>query len=248
MTGECPLCQGRGVVLWEQPEGLFSQICSCRQAAGGHSRSLSSSGNPRRFGEMSLDNFEPHNPYQRAAWIGLREYVENFVAIRRQKFNSVLLIGDVGVGKTHLLAGAAQKLQALGHQVVFVNTVELIENLREAELNKLNPAFEGESLRSQITTLSTAEVVVFDDVGKEKITEWVQVQYYRLINYRYQAMLPTLFSSNLDIRELSEEIGSTVASRMVEMSVGRIYVIMGDNQRLELARNFASEQKKRGRR
>lgn len=237
----CGDCGGTGLILVEDAGGLTARRCRCLKERSKFLRWSASGLFEKRFEGMRLDNYQPQNSYQRAALEGLLDYVRLFEEIRKHRYNSVLLIGDVGVGKTHLLVGAGKALLEKGYEVIFVNTVELIEKLREAELNKTNPLYDGESIRSQIETLSNTEVVIFDDVGKEKVTEWVQVQYYRLINRRYIAMLPTLFSSNLDIKELSQEIGSTVASRMVEMSAGRIYPIVGKNQRLSFARKVGLE-------
>jgi len=237
----CGECGGTGLILTEEAGGLVARRCRCLKERSRLLRYSASGLFEKRFEAMKLNNYQPQNGYQKAALEGLLDYVRCFEKIRNQRYNSVLLIGEAGVGKTHLLVGAGKALVEKGYKVIFVNTVELIESLREAELNKTNPLYDGESIRSQIEALSNAEVVIFDDVGKEKVTEWVQVQYYRLINRRYVAMLPTLFSSNLDIKELSQEIGSTVASRMVEMSAGRIYPIVGKNQRLSLAKKVGLE-------
>ena len=234
----CRRCCGRGVILEEGPEGLVSRICSCqRERLVGRRLQAAGIAQPRYQG-MLLSSYQPRNRHQQKALSGIIDYVNNFSEIRGQKNNSVLLVGDVGVGKTHLLVGAARALIEKGFSVLFVSTVELIENLREAELNKTNPEYDGESLRSQMHLLSTAELVIFDDVGQEKITEWVQVQYYRIINQRYLAMLPTMFSTNLGREELKKAVGDTVASRIAEMSAGRLYVIQGENLRYEYARRF----------
>lgn len=232
----CSLCQGRGVVLEDGPRGLVSRICCCQAARVKDRRREAAGIGQRRYDNMFINNFQPRNSHQKAAQQGIIDYVKNFKKIKEHKNNSVMLVGDVGVGKTHLLVGAARALIDQGVPVIFVSTVELIENLREAELNKTNPDYDGESIRSQINTLSSAEVVIFDDVGQEKITEWVQVQYYRIINQRYLAMLPTLFSTNLDKEQLIQAVGDTVASRMAEMSAGRLYVMQGENVRYEYAR------------
>ncbi|NPV90294.1 MAG: ATP-binding protein [Firmicutes bacterium] len=229
----CQICQGRGVLLEDTPGGLVTRPCRCQLERIKQMHREQAGIGQKRYEGMTLKNFKPRNPHQKKALQGVADYVKNYDRIKGMKSNSVLLVGDVGVGKTHLLVGAARALIDKGVPVVFASTVELIENLREAELNKTNPEYDGESIHTQVETLSRAEVVFFDDIGKEKISEWVQVQYYRIINRRYLAMLPTLFSTNLGKEELKQAVGETVASRMAEMSAGRIYVVLGEDIRYE---------------
>ena len=78
--------------------------------------------------------------------------------------------------------------------------------------------------------IKTENILLLDDLGAEKQTDWVLEILYRLINYRYEQMLPTFFSSNYSLQELSEKIGDRVVSRIVEKC--DIVKIEGEDRRL----------------
>ncbi len=61
-------------------------------------------------------------------------------------------------------------------------------------------------------------LLILDDLGAAKTSEFVEEQTYRLINRRYNAMLPTLITTNLRIRDLKAYLGDRVTSRLAEMT------------------------------
>jgi len=63
-----------------------------------------------------------------------------------------------------------------------------------------------------------APVLMLDDLGAAKDSSWVEEVNYRLINHRYEWMLPTLVTSNVPPRDLAGEVGERVASRLTEMA------------------------------
>jgi DNA replication protein DnaC len=63
-----------------------------------------------------------------------------------------------------------------------------------------------------------ADLLVLDDLGASKSTEWTEEINYRLVNHRYENELPTLFTSNVPPKELIGVLGMRVASRLVEMT------------------------------
>ena len=72
----------------------------------------------------------------------------------------------------------------------------------------------------QLPRLINADVVIFDDLGKEKPTEWVQTQYFRIIDGRYNQKKTTSFTSNFELVTLSDrfsEFGEAIISRLVAM-------------------------------
>lgn len=74
-------------------------------------------------------------------------------------------------------------------------------------------------------------ILILDDVGAEKLTDWVAETFYLIVNKRYNEMLPTIFSSNLAVGELAEMLGDRTASRIVEMC--DIIKIDGEDRRLK---------------
>ncbi len=98
---------------------------------------------------------------------------------------------------------------------MFVVTLDLMSELRAAQFREAN------DLEEKITKLTTIPVVIFDDVGKEKPTEWVQNQYFRIIDGRYRRNLTTIFTSNLGFKELAKIFDTAIISRLFELTKGR---------------------------
>ena len=64
----------------------------------------------------------------------------------------------------------------------------------------------------------SAKLLILDDLGAEKASEWVKEQLYMLVNYRYEHMLPIVVTTNCSGAELEQELGRRTLSRLVEMT------------------------------
>jgi DNA replication protein DnaC len=124
---------------------------------------------------------------------------------------SLLLLGGVGVGKTYQAYGAIRALVLSGAACSWMVTTAADVYAR------LRPRHKVDS-EEEFNAIATVRVLVIDDLGAAKNSEWVEEVNYRLINQRYERMLPTLITSNVPQRELRETIGDRVASRLVEMA------------------------------
>jgi DNA replication protein DnaC len=155
------------------------------------------------------------------------DYVHKFSEVRLQRANGLAYTGKVGTGKTHLLAAIANNLLAKRVPTLFINTPNLLAELLQAQFSD-----DRSQMEKKIGMVSNAEVVIFDDLAKEKVSEWGQTQYYRIINQRYLEGLPTLFSSNCDWDELAGKLGEATASRLYEMTKGRTVHCTGEDWRM----------------
>ena len=73
------------------------------------------------------------------------------------------------------------------------------------------------------------ELLVLDDLGAEKPSEWVVEKLFQVVNYRYNEMLPTIFTSNLSPEELENRIGERTVARIIEMA--KVIRMVGKNLR-----------------
>lgn len=213
---ECPYCLDREFII----RGNTAYPCRCRESKT-INRLIKSSGITKGQRRVTLNQFVPGKATAEMHRMAV-QYVKEFtdIAASDAENKGLGLMGSVGVGKTHILLGIANALLNRRVPVVMVNTPELIGELYDAQFSR-----DEEGLNAKIYKLGTARVVIFDDVGKEKITDWVQVQYYRIINQRYARRLPTIFSSNLTMDEIAEKIGDASASRLYALTRGRqVYV------------------------
>lgn len=138
----------------------------------------------------------------------------------------IYLNGDVGTGKTHI-AYALQNASRprIGVKSVLWNTTELLRALR-ADFDR-KPVDKDHLDR---TLLEYKGLLILDDLGSEKMTDWVAETFYLILNRRYNDMLPTIVTSNLPVSALAERIGDRTASRIVEMC--DVVEMVGDDRRI----------------
>jgi DNA replication protein DnaC len=124
---------------------------------------------------------------------------------------SLLILGMTGVGKTHQAFGALRLLSQTGIRCAWqaVAAADMYARLRPRH---------GVDSEAVFRSLADAPLLLVDDLGAAKTSEWVEEVNYRLVNWRYERVLPTLFTSNVRPRELAGSLGERVASRLVEMA------------------------------
>ncbi|MFD8012464.1 ATP-binding protein [Streptomyces sp. NPDC058955] len=140
---------------------------------------------------------------------------------------SLLMAGVVGAGKTHQAYGAVRRLVQSGVGVRWRATTaaDLYADLRP------RPGVDSER---ELAAVSRCPLLIIDDLGAAKATEWVEEITYRLINRRYNYELPTLITTNLAIRDLRAHLGDRVASRLAQMTT-RVEFEQVDRRRHRLA-------------
>lgn len=134
------------------------------------------------------------------------------VLAKGSKGPSLLLLGPTGTGKTFEAWGAIRALTESGVRVTrwqHTTAADLYARMRPRHGVDTEEVFEAHA---------HAPVLVLDDIGAAKGSEWTEEVNYRLINHRYQHRLPTLVTSNIPARELAAQLGQRVASRLREMA------------------------------
>ena len=105
------------------------------------------------------------------------------------------------------------KAQCLLHQfIIFVNTVDLLDEIRESfKLEQDEMAVGIEAIAAQV------DLLVLDDIGAERVTDWVLERLYKLVNRRYMDCCSTIVTTNLDEQKLSDRVSYPLVSRLYEM-------------------------------
>ena len=152
---------------------------------------------PRRFAHSDFSKLPKE----------LRECIENV----RETRKGMYLWGPVGGGKTYAVYAIKGKLEAMGISVRVLSAPEMLDLIRDDMEHKDSHNLER--------LLSNRGVLVIDDLGAEKASEWVSETLFKIINKRYEEVLPTIVTSNLDLGELSERMGDRIPSRIAEMCV-----------------------------
>ncbi|NED87689.1 ATP-binding protein, partial [Streptomyces sp. SID11233] len=122
-----------------------------------------------------------------------------------------LMAGVVGAGKTWQAYGAIRRLvqEGIGVRWRATTAADLYAELR--------PGSDTDSERV-LASYSRVPLLILDDLGAARSTEFVEEQTYRLINRRYNHELPTLVTTNLRIGDLRAHLGDRVASRLSQMT------------------------------
>lgn len=146
---------------------------------------------------------------------------------RLGKGRSLLLLGDVGRGKTHEGFAAIRAIAAAGISVRW-------QAMTEGDLfARLRPR-QGVDSETEFQSIVTAPLLLLDDLGSAKTSEWTEEITYRVINQRYERVLPTILTSNVLPDQLKTVLGDRVASRLVEMA-SRVVLTGPDRRRTQKA-------------
>lgn len=133
------------------------------------------------------------------------------------------LTGEVGTGKTYAAAAVlAERARITSAPASFVVVAELAAEMREA--------VSGGSTSQILKDLVQVPLLVLDDFGAERVTDWVLEWMYLLINGRYNAMKPTVVTSNRSLGYIASNVDARLASRMAE---GVALQLSGGDRRLQ---------------
>ncbi len=211
----CPLCDDTG---WKpvEEDGIRRVVrCDCWRENVGRQH-LSDANIPKRYLHCTLDNFAAYNESLEKAVAKARRLVDAFPVIGQGLF----LEGQPGVGKTHLaVAMLKQVIQSSGARGLFYDTRELLRVIRST----YDPSIRTTELEI-LRPVMKADLLVLDDLGAEKTSEWVEETMNLIVNTRYNERRATIFTSNYpDIPDDTEpnalvfRVGERMRSRLHEM-------------------------------
>jgi DNA replication protein DnaC len=211
----CPLCDDTG---WKpvEEDGIRRVVrCDCWRENVGRQH-LSDANIPKRYLHCTLDNFAAYNESLEKAVAKAGRLVDAFPVIGQGLF----LEGQPGVGKTHLaVAMLKQVIQSSGARGLFYDTRELLRVIRST----YDPSIRTTELEI-LRPVMKADLLVLDDLGAEKTSEWVEETMNLIVNTRYNERRATIFTSNYpDIPDDTEpnalvfRVGERMRSRLHEM-------------------------------
>jgi DNA replication protein DnaC len=227
LESRCRRCRGTGFEIVSNPEGETKAVrCACTET-GADTRLLVAARIPKRYAHCDLEGFEPQNRILEKARDAARKWVDRWPDI--EEGHGLLFHGNPGAGKTHLAVGILRDL------VTRKNARGLFFEQREL-LKTLQGTFEPGSVRSESDVLGPvhgAEILVLDDVGAGRTTEWARDVLHEIIAHRYNNRLSLILTTNcpltddsrsknkqggvLGVLTLQDKLGDALMSRLYEM-------------------------------
>jgi DNA replication protein DnaC len=277
---DCSLCNGTGWRLVERvdanqkaervvqrkdvisgasaapPKLTWAVPCDCT-GEDRTSRALDRARIPRRYEHCDFENFDTElweDQPEAATWnrrlaqarLVLEAFARNYPAGGE---TGILLMGSCGTGKTHLAVSALRQLMLRGHAARFYDYRELLKEI-QASYNPDHPISEMSVLEPVLET----EVLLIDDIGASKPSDWALDTMGHILNKRYNENRVTLLTTNyLDNSEtasapvrlpsgqsvaatrdqtLTDRLGSRIRSRLYEMC--RTVELIAPDYRLEI--------------
>lgn len=161
--------------------------------------------------------------YEEATWDQVPANVKKIFAEALKSGKGIYLHGAVGTGKTHIAWAFKKQYDKTDRRALLWNVSDLIHELKlDFDRNEKN--WTGEHL------LKSDLLLILDDIGAERPTDWVAETIYLIVNRRYNNKLPTIFTSNSTPGEIAKNLGDRIASRIVEMC--EIIELGGKDRRL----------------
>ena len=224
----CPICLGTGVVVKNDEDGVgYARHCMCINDVI-NSDPLNRAGVPAQFRHCRLESFAPmgDDSLRYARDIALR-----FAKLYPNVHMGLMFQGPPGVGKTHLAVGVLKALvETKNINCMFFDFADLLIELR-ASFN--DP---GISEAVILEPLRDIDVLLIDDLGAMKISDWTMDILSHVINNRYKSGKLLLVTTNFMDRDagiktqsLEERIGTPLRSRLYEMC--KLVEIHGDDFR-----------------
>lgn len=184
----------------------------------------------KRLQDYNFDNFKATDINKKVIEIA-KDYTKK--CIENKQENGLIITGDSGVGKTHLAASILNELIEEDKLVLMGRLTLLLDMIKETF--KDNSKSENEL----IELFSNIDMVVIDDLGTEKISQWALDKLYTIIENRNENKLPTIITTKFDKERLlhrfkqsnDKELSDAIIQKLYQMCYGIELKRYNENQK-----------------
>jgi DNA replication protein DnaC len=201
----CTICGGSGWKILEREGVSGAEKCECTNA-GREQRIEDRANIPPLYRNASVDNFvlPADNPVSRtqlaSVVLNVRAYVREYPNVPKP---GLLFIGAPGTGKTHLAVAALRSLIGRGFEGVFYDFQALLNHIRSG-YDATSGTMDREAYRAALES----EILVLDDLGAHRVTDWVEDTVTSIVTQRCNNRRATIVTTNLRDPEVGDQRGS----------------------------------------
>ena len=167
-----------------------------------------------KFQNLNFENFNSNSENELAIAIA-KDYVNK--NITSENTNGLIIMGESGVGKTHLAASIANKLIENDKIVLMERLTTLLDMIKETF--KDNTKSENEL----VDLYSNVDMIIIDDLGTEKISNWALEKLYSIIENRNENMLPIIITTRFDKQGLIERFSQSQDEQLADAIISKLY-------------------------
>lgn len=161
---------------------------------------------PKEIKTASMKEIDISDPERFKLIKWLKNFLDNYEI--NKGLPGLYLCGSFGCGKTYLLSAALNELAKKGHKIAIIYYPEFLRSLKES-------FGDSEEYNEKFNFIKRRELLLFDDIGAETMTEWSRDEVLgTILQYRMQEGLTTFFTSNLNIKDLEEHF--SISSKGIE--------------------------------
>lgn len=168
----------------------------------------------RKFQEQNFENFDINSGNEIVVEVA-KDYTNK--SIEEMQSEGLIITGESGVGKTHLAASIANKLIENDKIVLMGRLTMLLDMIKETFRD--NTKSENEL----IELYSNVDMIIIDDLGTEKISQWALEKLYTIIQNRNENRLPIIITTRFDKHGLIERFSQSQDEQLVDAIISKLY-------------------------